>query len=176
MSKLYYRDYQSPVGLLTIYSDGENVIRLERNRSGIPENARAIVRKPEITEIAKWLDRYFAGKKPATDNLPIDLVGSQFRLTVMNVLSMVPYGKTTTYGEIAEAVARIFAKERMSAQAVGGALGWNPLPIIIPCHRVVGKDRNLTGYSCGIDMKIWLLKHEGIDINSFTLPKEIKKD
>jgi len=98
--------------------------------------------------------------------LPLKPKGSEFRQIVWKHLCQIPYGETTTYGEIAKKVARQMGKKAMSAQAVGGAVGHNPIGIIIPCHRVIGKDGSLTGYGGGLEKKIQLLAHEGIDLSN----------
>ena len=97
-------------------------------------------------------------------------MGSEFRQTVWQILCEIPYGKLTTYGDIAKKVAAKFGKERMSAQAVGGAVGHNAISIIIPCHRVVGASGSLTGYAGGIEKKIWLLQHEGVSMDGLFVP------
>ena len=112
----------------------------------------------------KWLDRYFKGEKPQISELDLEPIGSDFAKNVWKLLCEIPYGEVTTYGEIAKKVAKIMNKSTMSAQAVGGAVGHNPISIIIPCHRVIGTNGSLTGYAGGIDKKIFLLKHEGVSL------------
>lgn len=124
-----------------------------------------------MKRVLNWFDLYFAGKKPDPRMLPLAPRGSEFRQMVWQELLEIPYGKTTTYGAIAGTVARKLHKEKMSAQAVGGAVGHNPVAIIIPCHRVVGSNGCLTGYAGGLDIKYKLLRHEGADMDSFFLPK-----
>ena len=115
-----------------------------------------------VFDIAKaWLDRYFNGEKPSPHELPLAPCGSAFRQEVWKLLCEIPYGEVTTYGKLATEVARRLGKERMSAQAIGGAVGHNPISVIIPCHRVVGTDGSMTGYAGGIELKEWLLSHEG---------------
>ena len=118
-----------------------------------------------------WLDRYFAGKKPNSSELLLAPLGGEFRQGVWEILCQIPYGRLTTYGDIAKKMAKNMNRETMSAQAVGGAVGHNPISIIIPCHRVVGTTGSLTGYAGGIDKKIWLLKHEGVDMEGLFMPK-----
>ena len=126
---------------------------------------------PVFGKTKKWLDLYFAGRVP--DFLPpLSLHSSPFRESVWKILLTIPYGHTMTYGEIASALAREKKISRMSAQAVGGAVGHNPISIIIPCHRVVGTNGSLTGYACGIDKKIALLKLEGVDMDGLFVPKK----
>lgn len=111
-----------------------------------------------------WLDAYFAGAKPALKDLPIKPKGSEFRQRVWQELLKIPYGEVTTYGAIAKTIAAERGLKTMSAQAVGGAVGHNPISIIIPCHRVMGGDGSLTGYAGGVDKKLWLLRHEGLEL------------
>jgi methylated-DNA-[protein]-cysteine S-methyltransferase len=118
----------------------------------------------------KWLDRYFAGERPAISELPLAPLGSEFRQEIWAILCEIPYGEVTTYGEIARIVAARMNKTRMSGQAVGGAVGHNPIAIIIPCHRVVGSNGSLTGYAGGINKKIKLLEHEGVDMSRLFAP------
>ena len=126
---------------------------------------------PILTEARRWLDIYFTGREP--DFLPpLHPVGSVFRQAVWKILLQIPYGKTTTYGEIARQLAAQQGLERMSAQAVGGAVGHNEISIIIPCHRVVGTNGSLTGYAGGIDKKIKLLELEHTDMSRFFVPKK----
>lgn len=125
---------------------------------------------PALSEAKRWLEVYFTGKKP--DFMPpLHIVGSAFRRAVWEILLQIPYGKTTTYGEIARQLAEKQKLPRMSAQAVGGAVGHNEISIIIPCHRVVGTNGSLTGYAGGIDKKIKLLELEHTDMSSFFVPK-----
>lgn len=123
-----------------------------------------------LSEAKRWLEVYFTGKKP--DFMPpLHIVGSAFRRAVWEILLQIPYGKTTTYGEIARQLAKKQKLPRVSAQAVGGAVGHNEISIIIPCHRVVGTNGSLTGYAGGIDKKIKLLGLEHTDMSSFFVPK-----
>ena len=107
-----------------------------------------------------WLDQYFNGKKPFITP-PIQLEGTAFRKSVWSILLTIPYGNTTTYGEIGKQIAQQQGKEKFSAQAVGGAVGHNPISIIIPCHRVIGSNGKLTGYAGGIERKKYMLELEG---------------
>lgn len=112
----------------------------------------------------------FFRKRPEPSELPLAPIGGEFRRTVWELLCEIPYGELTTYGQIARDAAKRLHRESMSAQAVGGAVGHNPISIIIPCHRVVGTGGSLTGYAGGIDKKIWLLKHEGVKMDGLTVP------
>lgn len=119
---------------------------------------------PVFEEAKRWLDIYFAGEEP--DFMPpIHMIGTPFQLSVWEILNQIPYGKTTTYGDIARQIAAQRGLTRMSAQAVGGAVGHNKISIIVPCHRVLGADGSLTGYAGGIEKKIHLLKCEGIKVS-----------
>lgn len=126
---------------------------------------------PIFEDTFKWLDIYFAGKVP--DFIPKYRVDNltDFRKEVMEHMLMIPYGETTTYGEIADSIAKKKGISKMSSRAVGGAVGWNPICIIIPCHRVIGSNQSLTGYGGGIENKISLLKLEKHDMNKFIIPK-----
>lgn len=125
---------------------------------------------PVFEQAKKWLDIYFSGKEPDF-KLPLHMIGTDFQNDVWEILYSIPYGKTTTYGEIAKKLAQKRGIERMSAQAVGGAVGRNEISIIVPCHRVVGANGSLTGYAGGIDKKIALLKLEGGFKDTFFVPK-----
>ena len=116
-------------------------------------------------------DRYFAGEKPSPLELPLAPAGTPFQRAVWEQLEQIPYGATTTYGAIAQTLARAMGRPSLSPQAVGSAVGRNPISIVIPCHRVVGADSSLTGYAGGLERKKWLLQHEGVDVSRFTLPK-----
>ena len=110
----------------------------------------------------RWLDAYFAGRQPEVSALPIAPRGSAFAQSVWQLLLEIPYGQTVSYGEVAKRLAEQRGLSQLSAQAVGGAVGHNPISIIIPCHRVLGAKNQLTGYAGGLDVKTFLLKLEGI--------------
>ena len=141
--------YSSPVGELTLVCDDRALIRLalpgqEAMEAGAEEH-------PILEQTKNWLDRYFAGEKPDPAALPLDPRGTPFRELVWKLLLEIPQGKTVTYGQLAQKAAQILGKPRMSAQAVGQALRHNPIPIIIPCHRVLGADGSLTGYAGALE-------------------------
>lgn len=170
----YTTHYTSPLGdLLLAERDGALVgLWIAGQRYfGIPAEDSEERETPVLALTKSWLDRYFAGENPRIDELPLSPVGSDFQRAVWDILREIPYGEVTTYGEIAKKIALSMDKPRMSAQAVGGAVGRNPISIIIPCHRVVGADGSLTGYAGGIDKKVKLLSHEGADITRFSKPK-----
>ena len=152
----YTARYDSPLGPLTLTAD-------EQGLSGIffAEPHQITGENPILTQAKQWLDAYFQGEKPDTASIPLCLKGSPFQLLVWNRLLTIPYGESVTYGELAREIARHLGKQRMSAQAIGGAVGRNPIPILIPCHRVLGSGGSLTGYTGGLHIKIWLLTHEG---------------
>src|SRR3712207_694798 len=114
--------------------------------------------KPVFKMTRDWLDRYFLGQNPKLDNIKLKLEGTDFRKLVWEILLNIPYGETTSYGQVANLVADRMGKKSMSAQAVCGAIGHNPISIIIPCHRVVGRNGELVGYAGGIDTKIRLVE------------------
>lgn len=173
---MYYEmKYDSPVGRLTLASDGLNLAGLwmegQKYFGGTVPGEMRLNEELEVFSRAKdWLDRYFNGKKPEPSELPLAPVGGEFRQTVWELLCEIPYGELTTYGQIAREAAKRLQRESMSAQAVGRAVGHNPISIIIPCHRVVGTGGSLTGYAGGLDKKIWLLKHEGVKMDGLTVP------
>ena len=124
---------------------------------------------PIFNETCLWLDCYFGGRQPNTVPEYIIEKPTPFRQKVLNIVSQIPFGKTVTYGEIAAEIAHQNGIVKMSAQAVGGAVGWNPICIIIPCHRVMGANHRLTGYGGGIANKLALLRLEGICFRSTCL-------
>ena len=125
---------------------------------------------PIFKDTIKWLDFYFSGKEPNfTPKYKINNL-TPFRKIVIDIMNKIPYGNTITYNDIAKEIAKIKGIEKMSSQAVGGAVGWNPICIIIPCHRVVGSNNSLTGYGGGIKNKVALLTIEGNDMTKFTIP------
>lgn len=125
---------------------------------------------PTLDAAKAWLDAYFAGRRPDARSLSLAPHGSAFRQAVWQLLMEIPAGQVTTYGALAAKMAERTGRKTMSAQAVGGAVGHNPLGIFIPCHRVVGADGSLTGYAGGLDKKIQLLKLEGVDVGHLRVP------
>lgn len=171
----YSTHYKSPVGDILLASDVNNIIGLwigEQKYIGntMPKDITEKEDIPIFQEGKAWLDDYFAGKEPKLSRLPLAPIGGEFKQHVWKILTEIPYGELTTYGSIAKEVARRMGKDRMSAQAVGGAVGHNPISIIIPCHRVVGTNGSLTGYAGGIDKKVKLLKHEGANMTGLYVP------
>lgn len=171
----YTMYYNSPLGRLLLAADEEGLIGLWfENRKYFADvlKGEAAYEKPEILKKTEhWLDIYFSGKEP--DFIPpIHMIGSDFRKSVWNILLTIPYGTTMTYGEIAGMLGEKKGYTGMSAQAVGGAVGHNPVSLIIPCHRVVGTNGSLTGYAGGIDKKVQLLTMEKVDMGRFFVPKK----
>lgn len=130
---------------------------------------------PPLRDAAQWLSDYFEGKRPSPGELALEFSGSAFRREVCRLMLFIPYGETTTYGALAREMARRMGRARMPAQAVGGAVGHNPISIVIPCHRVLGADGSLTGYAGGLDKKRFLLRHEGVPLPSRADPS-IRKE
>ena len=166
--------YQSPLGGITLASDGEALTGLwfEGQKHFATTLSADVSENPDLPVFRQtrlWLDRYFGGEIP--DFTPkLRMLGSDFRKQVWHKLLEIPYGHTATYGEIARAIARENGLERMSAQAVGNAVGHNSIALIIPCHRVLGSDGSLTGYAAGTDKKAHLL-----DLEKSTLTKVLKQ-
>ena len=160
----YTTHYMSPVGGITLASDGKALVGLWFDGQKYFAAGLAPVHEERqdleiFAETRRWLDMYFSGKNP--DFLPnIALRGSEFRKAVWRKLLEIPYGQTATYGALARSM------HCKSAQAVGGAVGHNPLSLIVPCHRVVGTGGKLTGYAGGIDKKEWLLHMEGARVHA----------
>lgn len=166
--------YRSPAGELLLSADeiGLTGVWLENDKYFATNLSSERVEKeiPVLTETKRWLDIYFTGTEP--DFTPrLHMLGTEFQIEVWKILRKIPYGKTVTYGDIAAEIARKRGIARMSAQAVGGAVGRNKFSIIVPCHRVVGTNGDLTGYAGGIDKKIQLLKLEGAFRDEFFVPK-----
>ncbi len=167
MEKEYTYHYDSPLGAITMSSDGEALTGLwfeGQKYFGSTLTSESEQKNLSVfEETICWLDVYFEGKKP--DFIPkLKLKGTKFRRMVWEILLEIPYGQTMTYKEIADKVAKQRGMESMSAQAVGGAVGHNPISLIVPCHRVIGTDGSLTGYAGGMEKKAELLKMEHVDI------------
>lgn len=175
----YKRKYISPQGEIVLASDGKNLTGLAYTGQKYYDNAipkESIEKNLEIFEEAvQWLDKYFRGENPGKAP-KVKLEGTDFRKQVWEILQNIPYGKVVTYGQIAKEIAKKRKINKMSAQAVGGAVGHNPISIIIPCHRVVGSDGCVTGYAGGVNRKIELLKIEGSYREEFYIPKEKKSN
>ena len=146
---LHFAEYDAPLGALLLCSDGTALTGLWFER-----DAEITEEDPVLLQTKQWLDAYFRGEVP-TVSVPLAPAGTAFQKRVWQLLTQVPYGKTVTYGELARQIS-----DTMSAQAVGQAVGKNPISILIPCHRCVGVGGQLTGYAWGIERKKWLLDHE----------------
>lgn len=162
----YTTKYASPIGELTLAGDeagnlaglwisGQKYFLGSLPEAPLPRDDLPVLRQAKL-----WLDRYFAGERPAASELPLAPAGGAFRQEVWKFLCEIPYGAVTTYGALSQKMSA-----PTSARAVGGAVGHNPISIIIPCHRVVGSEGKLTGYAGGLENKVWLLTHEGVDLN-----------
>ena len=170
---LYYKKVASPLGEITLRSDGEALTGLwfaDDKHYGAKDIAGAALADLDVFMQAEaWLAEYFAGREPKV-SVPLKLQGSEFQMQVWRLLQDIPYGRLVTYGDIAKKIAAQKGVARMSAQAVGGAVGHNPLCIIIPCHRVVGANGSLTGYGGGMWRKVRLLELEKVDMSKLTVP------
>jgi methylated-DNA-[protein]-cysteine S-methyltransferase len=171
----YVCQYSSPMGLITLASQQDKLVGawIEGQKyfgDMITAQKEEKPNLPIFNSTQKWLDDYFLGKRPNLNRLELAPKGTPFRHLVWEILCKIPYGEVVTYGDIAKQIALQNHQASMSSQAVGGAVGHNPISIIIPCHRVIGANGNLTGYAGGIDKKIVLLKYEGIDTSQFHLP------
>ena len=173
---IYKYKYQTPNGFSNILmnSDGEYLTGLwfEDSRNMVKHEVNCEEKNlPIFKETTRWLDIYFTGKEPGfkpkykINNL------TTFRKEVIDIMNTIPFGETLTYNDIAKIIAKSRGIKRMSSQAVGGAVGWNPICIIIPCHRVVGTNGSLTGYGGGINNKVALLTLEKNDMSKFFIPK-----
>ena len=174
---IYKRYYQTPDGFSNIImnSDGKYLTGLwfEGSRDSSKHKIDCEEKDlPIFQETSKWLDIYFSGKEP--DFIPEYKIEdlTPFRKEVIDIMNSIPFGKTLTYNDISKIIANKRGIKRMSAQAVGGAVGWNPICIIIPCHRVVGTNGSLTGYGGGIKNKVALLTLEKNDMSKFFVPKK----
>lgn len=163
----YIKYYDSPIGPMTAASDGQNLTALcfnDQKSYHIHISTDSVRKDLQVFDITfKWLDLYFKGQKP--DFTPdMSISGSRFSCSVYSALKTVPYGKTESYGQIAAKIAKKRNQNRISAQAVGTALGRNPVLIIIPCHRIISAKGDLSGYAGGIEKKKYLLNLEGSEL------------
>ena len=170
----YICHYNSPLGGITIACDAEALTGLWFDGQEYYGDTLAAEYKeklvPVLKEAVRWLDIYFAGTVPDFTP-PLCMKTTEFRKRVWEIMLTIPFGETMTYAQIAQVIARERGLSRMSAQAVGGAVGHNSISLIIPCHRVVGTDGSLTGYAGGIDKKERLLELEGADMSRLYMPK-----
>lgn len=190
---IYKYEYPSIVGTLTLASDGPHLCGLwlegqkyfeekieERVLGAKSKNAKdiqfligeeALQQSEGLQKTLTWLDAYFAGKDPGALP-PLAMHGTEFQEQVWNQLAQIPYGETRTYGDIAHALASHRPNGKISYRAVGSAIGKNPITVIVPCHRVIGANNNLTGYAGGLRRKLQLLDLEGIDTSVFKILTE----
>lgn len=173
----YSHGYASPIGPLLLASNGHHLAGLWMEGQKyfgrtVDETLAPDSRRQEFKDASAWLDAYFSGKNPHLADLPLAPNGTAFQKAVWRQLLEIPYGETVTYGAIARQVALEMKKTSMAGQAVGGAVGHNPISIIIPCHRVVGSSGSLTGYAGGLRKKIHLLALEGVNTAKFFVPKK----
>ena len=170
---LYYKKISSPLGEITLRSDGQALTGLwfadDKHYGDKDIQGAALADLAVFDQAEAWLAEYFAGREPKV-SVPLKLQGSEFQMQVWRLLQDIPYGRLVTYGDIAKKIAAQRGVARMSAQAVGGAVGHNPLCIIVPCHRVVGANSSLTGYGGGIWRKVRLLQLEKVAISKLTVP------
>ncbi len=171
----YSTTYPSPFGAMTLACNGSSLVGLwlegQKYHGGTLVGAMTERDDRPIFDVAKsWLDRYFSGARPAHAELRLAPIGGDFRQRIWSLLCEIPYGSVVTYGDLAAKVAARMRRPTMSCQAVGGAVGHNPISIIIPCHRVVGSGGSLTGYAGGIEVKARLLEREGVDMSRLSLP------
>lgn len=173
MTFIYH--YQSPIGGITMSSNGTELIGLWFDGQKYFGDTLADVYEekalPIFEQTVRWLDIYFSGKAPDFTP-PLRTETTPFREAVWKIMLTIPFGQTMTYGEIAERIAEQKGISKMSAQAVGGAVGHNSVSLIIPCHRVVGTNGSLTGYAGGIDKKVQLLKLEKTDMSALFIPEK----
>ena len=169
----YTHHYDSPLGSITLASSGEALTGLWFDGQKYFEDCLADEHEekalPVFEQTDRWLDIYFSGRAPDFTP-PLNMKATEFRKAVWEIMLSIPFGQTMTYGEIAARLAKQKGIEKMSAQAVGGAVGHNSISLIIPCHRVVGTNGSLTGYAGGIDKKVKLLEMEGADMNRLFVP------
>ncbi len=163
---LYTATYPSPLGALTLACGGEGLAGLwmEGQKyfgAGLSGPMEEKPGAPALRAARQWLDAYFAGQRPEAAALPLAPAGGPFRQAVWAALREIPYGEVTSYGELAQRLAARLGIQSMAARAVGGAVGHNPISIIIPCHRVLGAGGRLVGYAGGLERKTWLLEWEG---------------
>jgi len=155
--------YTSPIGLLSIVATDQYLFGIwvegqnHFERGLIVDNIEEVKTHPVLNQAISYLDDYFLGQNPSLSELPLAPIGTDFEKKVWSYLREIPFGTTVTYGQIAKDLSVA------SAQAVGGAVGRNPWSILVPCHRVLGANKRLTGYAAGLERKAWLLNHERAD-------------
>ena len=166
----YKQMYPSPLGEMSLVANESGLVGVwflqqKYFEHGLEEGNLLLEKNDVLKETELLLEHYFSGDCPDFSSLLLASVGTNFQQQVWAYLQTIPYGETVTYGQIAKKLGN------RSAQAVGGAVGRNPFSIIVPCHRVLGSQGQLTGYAGGLDKKWWLLEHEGIELNEKDLDK-----
>ena len=171
----YIHHYDSPLGGITIASDGKAITGLwfdgQKYFADTLDKDFEEKELPVFEQTDQWLNIYFSGRAPGF-TLPINMKTTPFRKAVWEIMLTIPFGQTMTYGMIADRIAKQKGLSRMSAQAVGGAVGHNAISLIIPCHRVVGTNGSLTGYAGGLDRKVKLLSLERVDMSALFVPEK----
>ena len=166
----YKKDYLSPIGKISLFADENYLVGLYFENEDPNFICHEGIAEP-IKKAERWLDEYYSRKVP-TLKIPIRMIGTPFQRVVWETLLEIKYGETVSYTDITDKVKIKLNKERMSAQAIGNAISRNPISIIVPCHRVVGKNGSLRGYRGGIENKVKLLEIEGVDTKGFFFPKK----
>lgn len=166
----YKQMYPSPLGEMSLVANESGLVGVwflqqKYFEHGLEEGNLLLEKNDVLKETELLLEHYFSGDCPDFSSLLLASVGTNFQQQVWAYLQTIPYGETVTYGQIAKKLGN------RSAQAVGGAVGRNPFSIIVPCHRVLGSQGQLTGYAGGLDKKIWLLEHEGVELSEKALNK-----
>ena len=168
---IFYKQMSlSPLGEMSLVANESGLVGVwflqqKYFEHGLEEGNLLFEKNDVLKETELLLEHYFSGDCPDFSSLPLASVGTSFQQQVWAYLQTIPYGETVTYGQIAKKLGN------RSAQAVGGAVGRNPFSIIVPCHRVLGSQGQLTGYAGGLDKKWWLLEHEGVELNEKALDK-----
>lgn len=166
---------ETPLGDVAVAAEAGALVACSIN--GQPGYRRLLERgveaagDPVLERARAWLARYFVDERPDAAELPLCPHGTAFQHEVWNLIRQIPYGRASSYGELADFVVLARGGGRMSAQAIGGAVGRNPIAIIVPCHRVLAANGAIGGYAGGLDKKLWLLAHEGVDVSGMRLPE-----
>lgn len=172
---LHISHVETPLGDAAVAAEAGALVACSIN--GQPGYRRLLERgveaagDPVLERARAWLARYFVGERPDAAELPLCPHGTAFQHEVWNLIRQIPYGRASSYGELADLVVLARGGGRMSAQAIGGAVGRNPIAIIVPCHRVLAANGAIGGYAGGLDKKLWLLAHEGVDVSGMRLPE-----
>jgi len=162
MADIFYSYYQSPIGKLLMLAENDMLTNLDLELEQTAPNPKWIENNalPLFIQVKQALDRYFNGEKETFSTIPLAPKGTDFQQRIWQALRQIAYGQTASYSGLAELI-----NNPKAVRAVGGAVGSNPISIIIPCHRVLGAAGQMTGYAAGIDKKMWLLEHEGFKVD-----------